>query len=55
MPVTDTAPAADSPLRNAGDPADGPGSYIGAVGVGDASPRDFFGRPAVNPVGKTAR
>lgn len=39
------APAADSPLIGAGDPADGPGSYIGAVGSGAKSPNDFFGRP----------
>src|SRR5262249_41653601 len=28
------APAAGSPLPRAGDPADGPGSFIGAVGAG---------------------
>jgi hypothetical protein len=38
------APGADSPLIGAGDPADGPGSYIGAVGAGASSPNDTFGR-----------
>lgn len=40
------APAPGSPLLGAGDPADGPGSFIGAVGPGDDAPQDFFGRPA---------
>ena len=35
---------ADSPLIEAGDPADGPGSYIGAVGTGANAPQDNFGR-----------
>jgi hypothetical protein len=38
------APADGSPLTRAGDPADGPGSFIGAVGTGDDSPHDHFGR-----------
>ena len=37
-------PGADSPLIGAGDPADGRGSYIGAVGAGANAPNDFFGR-----------
>ncbi len=37
-------PAADSPLIGAGDPADGRGSYIGAVGAGTDAPNDHFGR-----------
>ena len=37
-------PGAGSPLIGAGDPADGPGSYIGAVGTGANAPDDFFGR-----------
>jgi hypothetical protein len=37
-------PAAGSPLIDAGDPADGPGSDIGAVGAGVAHPDDKFGR-----------
>jgi hypothetical protein len=37
-------PGAGSPLIGAGDPADGRGSYIGAVGTGADSPNDFFGR-----------
>jgi hypothetical protein len=39
-------PAEGSPLIGAGDPADGAGSYIGAVGAGNKPPRDYFGRPA---------
>ncbi len=39
-------PAKGSPLVGAGDPADGPGSYIGAVGAGKDAPNDYFGRPA---------
>jgi hypothetical protein len=39
-------PAEGSPLLDAGDPADGPGSYIGAVGGGKSTPNDFFGRAA---------
>jgi hypothetical protein len=38
-------PGVGSPLIGAGDPADGPGSYIGAVGAGANPPDDFFGRP----------
>ncbi len=38
------APAAGSPLVGAGDPADGPGSYIGAIGPGSGAPHDQFGR-----------
>jgi hypothetical protein len=38
------SPAAGSPLLGTGDPADGPGSYIGAVGGGDGTPADKFGR-----------
>jgi hypothetical protein len=37
-------PAAGSPLLNAGDPADGKGSYIGAIGPGAGAPNDRFGR-----------
>jgi hypothetical protein len=37
-------PATGSPLLNAGDPAEGRGSYIGAVGTGTRSPQDHFGR-----------
>ena len=36
-------PAPGSPLMNAGDPADGPGSFIGAVGAGLNPPNDHFG------------
>jgi hypothetical protein len=46
------SPAAGSPLRGNGDPVDGPGSFIGAVGGGDATPNDWFGRPAANPLKK---
>ena len=38
------APAAGSPLLKAGDPADGKGSYIGAIGTGRDAPGDRFGR-----------
>jgi hypothetical protein len=41
------SPADGSPLLGAGDPADGPGSFIGAVGPGKDAPNDFFGRPDV--------
>jgi hypothetical protein len=41
------APGEGSPLLNAGDPVDGEGSSIGAVGAGARSPNDYFGRPAV--------
>ena len=44
------SPAAGSPLVGAGDPADGPGSYIGAVGGGDGTPADCFGRPVSTPL-----
>jgi hypothetical protein len=38
------APAPDSPLLNAGDPADGVGAFIGAIGSGKDGPNDGFGR-----------
>jgi hypothetical protein len=38
------APAAGSPLLGGGDPADGRGSYIGAVGHVSDAPGDLFGR-----------
>jgi hypothetical protein len=38
------SPAAGSPLVGAGDPADGKGSYIGAVGGGKEMPGDAFGK-----------
>jgi hypothetical protein len=38
------SPAADSPLIGAGDPADGEGTTIGAVGTGRPSAADHFGR-----------
>ena len=37
------APADGSPLIGAGDPADGAGSFIGAVGLGKDGPNDRFG------------
>jgi hypothetical protein len=37
-------PAAASPLINAGDPADGQGTAIGAIGPNDTNPLDRFGR-----------
>ena len=37
-------PAAGSPLAGAGDPADGAGTAIGAVGPDDSNPADLFGR-----------
>jgi hypothetical protein len=37
------SPEVASPLLNAGDPADGPRSYIGAIGAGQDTPNDFFG------------
>ncbi len=37
-------PAAGSPLIDAGDPTDGPGADIGAVGAGAAHSEDLFGR-----------
>jgi hypothetical protein len=40
-------PTEGSPLVNAGDPADGKGSYIGAVGAGKDAPNDNFGRFAL--------
>jgi hypothetical protein len=43
------APAERSPLLDGGDPADGAGSYIGAVGAGRNTPGDYFGRPAAGP------
>jgi hypothetical protein len=42
-------PADGSPLPGGGDPADGAGSYIGAVGAGRDPPGDYFGRPAAGP------
>jgi hypothetical protein len=39
-------PAAGSPLVNAGDPADGAGTSIGAIGADDNNPADLFGRVA---------
>lgn len=39
------SPGEGSLLINAGDPADGVGSFIGAVGVGKDAPNDEFGRP----------
>lgn len=39
-------PTAGSPLIGASDPADGTGSFIGAVGPGANSPQDLFGRYA---------
>ena len=46
------APAKSSPLLNAGDPADGKGSYVGAVGGGEKTPHDYFGRPGAVPLRK---
>jgi hypothetical protein len=40
------SPAEGSPLIGAGDPADGEGSFIGAVGTRKGSPHDSFGRAA---------
>ncbi|MBL8798610.1 MAG: hypothetical protein JNM56_32235 [Planctomycetia bacterium] len=37
-------PAEGSPLIDAGDPADGKGNFIGAVGAGQNPPHDQFGR-----------
>ena len=37
-------PTAVSPLIDAGDPADGVGTAIGAVGPDDTNPADMFGR-----------
>jgi hypothetical protein len=37
-------PDDSSPLLGAGDPADGTGSFIGAVGPGKNVPDDLFGR-----------
>lgn len=37
-------PAEGSPLIGAGDPADGAGSFIGAVGAGKNPPNDHFGK-----------
>jgi len=37
-------PGAGSPLIDAGDPADGPGNDIGAIGAGIANAQDGFGR-----------
>jgi hypothetical protein len=44
------APAEGSPLIGAGDPSDGAGSYIGAVGPGKDSPSDYFGRSEKVPL-----
>jgi hypothetical protein len=38
------APGAGSPLIDAGDPAEGPGNDIGAVGAGADNPLDLFGK-----------
>jgi len=38
------SPGDGSPLIGAGDPADGAGSNIGAIGLGDGDPTDQFGR-----------
>ena len=38
------SPAEGSPLIGAGDPADGKGSFIGAVGMGKTAPKDEFGQ-----------
>jgi hypothetical protein len=38
------SPAAGSPLVGAGDPADGKGSFIGAIGTGADAANDNFGR-----------
>jgi hypothetical protein len=38
------APAAGSPLIHDGDPADGPGSFIVAIGAGKNPPNDRFGK-----------
>jgi Right handed beta helix region len=48
------APAAGGPLLNAGDPADGKSSYIGAVGGGEKTPNDYFGRPGAAPAAKAS-
>ena len=37
------SPAPGSPMLKAGDPADGVGSYIGAIGGGKETPQDRFG------------
>jgi hypothetical protein len=37
------APAAGSPLTDKGDPADGAGTDIGAIGSGAGDPADQFG------------
>jgi hypothetical protein len=42
-------PAANSPLIGAGDPADGVGTAIGAVGPDDSNPVDLFGRVGSAP------
>src|SRR5262249_41694095 len=49
------APGEGSPLLDAGDPADGPKSFIGAVGPGKDAPQDFFGRPEANPLPQPGR
>jgi hypothetical protein len=38
------APGDGSPLTDGGDPADGKGSFIGAIGTGKDAPNDRFGR-----------
>jgi hypothetical protein len=48
------APVEGSPLLNAGDPADGKGSYIGAVGGGEKTTDDYFGRPGAGPLRRPA-
>lgn len=50
------APASGSPLIDAGDPADGAGADIGAVGAGKEDPADAFGKPgAAGAIGKGPR
>lgn len=46
------APGEGSPLIGAGDPADGKGNYIGAIGPSKDSPNNSFGRPAAPREGK---
>jgi hypothetical protein len=48
-------PAESSPLLGSGDPADGPGSFIGAVGAGKNPPNDRFGRFGAKTSGGTSK
>jgi hypothetical protein len=48
------APAADSPLLGAGDPADGRNSFIGAIGPGQDA-KDLFGRFSAPAEGKAGK